>query len=68
MTQDVKRHASTCKYARPTLLQPAPQWLHAEDAPWTCVRTTEPRPLADTGVCDDCPFWEAVPDAKPSAG
>lgn len=58
MSDPVKR-AANCKYATPTLLQPDPQWFNADDAPWTCVRTSDPRLLIDTELCEDCPNWVA---------
>jgi hypothetical protein len=53
-----KRHASNCKWARPTLDEPAPLWLAAEQAPWTCERDREPHALESTDVCEDCPRWQ----------
>ena len=58
MTPDVKRRAANCQYARPTLMQPAPQWLEADQAPWTCVRPSEPQTMLDTEICEDCPNWK----------
>ena len=63
MTEDVKRRASNCKYAQPTLMQPPPEWLQADEAPWTCVRTSDPRALLDTEICEDCPHWQPRDDA-----
>jgi hypothetical protein len=52
-----KRHAANCKWARPTLQEPTPVWLAAEDRPWTCERDGTPRPLESTEACADCPHW-----------
>jgi hypothetical protein len=52
-----KRHASNCQWARPTLDEPNPVWLSAEDRPWTCERTGTPDPLESTERCADCPHW-----------
>jgi hypothetical protein len=51
-------HASTCRWAIPTLFLPAPYWWDAEDRPWACVRDGAPRALETTEVCTDCPYWE----------
>jgi 2,3-bisphosphoglycerate-dependent phosphoglycerate mutase len=52
-----EHHASTCRWAVPTLFVPVPFWWEAEDRPWTCVRGA-PRTLETTEVCADCPYWE----------
>ena len=52
-----KRHAANCKWARPTLQEPTPVWLAAEDRPWTCERDGTLRPLESTEACADCPHW-----------
>ena len=62
-----KRHASNCKWARPTLQEPAPLWLEAEHRPWTCERDKEPRTLDTTEACADCPRWE-LKDVGPQYG
>jgi hypothetical protein len=51
-------HASTCRWAIPTLLLPAPYWWDAEDRPWACIRGGTPRVLETTEACADCPCWE----------
>jgi hypothetical protein len=51
-------HASTCRWAVPTLFLQAPFWWEAEDRPWSCIRGTTPRVLATTEVCADCPYWK----------
>jgi len=55
----VEHHASTCRWAVPTLFLPAPFWWEAEDRPWACLREATPRVLETTEVCADCPYWEA---------
>jgi hypothetical protein len=54
----VHRGASTCRWAVPTLLAPAPCWFEAERAAWTCLRDDTPRLLDNTDECADCPRWE----------
>lgn len=49
--------AVTCRWAMPTLFLPAPVWLSAGEAPWTCTRTAYARALETTEVCVDCPHW-----------
>lgn len=49
--------ASTCRWARATVMLPYPAWLEAEEHPWACLRLTDPRPLDSTEVCDTCPHW-----------
>lgn len=53
------KHAANCKWAKPTLQEPRPLWLEAEDRPWTCERDGTPRTLESTEACEDCPRWEA---------
>lgn len=55
---DRKRQASTCRFATPTLFLPAPYWLDAEAAPWTCIRGAVPHLLLTTDPCESCPHWE----------
>jgi hypothetical protein len=57
----IKRTASSCAWAIPTLLADGPWWLDANDCAWTCRRASPPRPLESTEVCADCPFWQARP-------
>jgi hypothetical protein len=58
-----KHHAANCKWARPTLQEPNPIWLAAEERPWSCERDGTPRPLESTEPCEDCPEWTAsAPD------
>jgi len=60
-----KRQASNCKFARPTIEEPRPLWLSAEDQPWSCDRLDQPRPLDDTDICEDCPHWQKrEPDTR----
>lgn len=60
------RHASNCKFARPTIEESGPAWLSAEDQPWTCHRLAEPHPIDDTERCADCPHWEPrTPEPTP---
>ena len=54
----VVKGAHNCKWASPTLLEPAPGWVDAETKPWTCHRDREPMALESTEVCEDCPRWE----------
>ncbi len=54
---DVKK-AANCRWARPTLQQPFPDWLAASDCPWTCEREETPMPLDTTEICVDCPNWQ----------
>jgi hypothetical protein len=58
---------TTCQSGVATLSLPYPLWLDAEDRPWSCTRTAEPRPLEFTDVCATCPRWTAAPTA-PRAG
>jgi hypothetical protein len=51
-------HASTCRWAVPTLFFAPPIWLYAWDAPWTCIRGGEPRVLGSTDQCGRCPRLE----------
>ena len=57
-----RQTASNCRWATPTLFLPAPIWLRAWQAPWTCQRETEPRTLESTVECAECPRWEPRPD------
>ncbi len=52
-----KKHAANCQWARPTLLEPNPVWLAAEDRPWTCERGGKARVLESTEICEECPLW-----------
>jgi len=54
----VEKRAHNCRWAEPTLFEPAPDWADAEDRPWTCHRTGAPEPLESTTICEDCPLWE----------
>jgi hypothetical protein len=54
-------HASTCRWAVPAVLLPAPVWAEAERAPWACTREAPPRLLESTAACAGCPAWEARP-------
>ncbi len=57
--QEVTQSASTCRWAVQTLSREGPEWLQAEDAPWTCVREAEATVLETTEPCESCPHWEA---------
>jgi hypothetical protein len=35
-----------------------PTWLSAEDYPWCCVRSGQPRLLETTEACRECPGWQ----------
>ena len=48
----------TCRWAKPTIRAPFPQWLEAESKAWTCFRDAEPRALEDPSVCQECPRWQ----------
>jgi len=61
------RNAANCRWAVPTLFLSAPAWLQAWDAPWTCVRDDEVRPLDSTEQCADCPRWESGPKPEPGS-
>lgn len=50
-------HASTCRWASPTISMPAPYWWDAEGRPWTCVRSATPRLLETTQDCVVCGQW-----------
>ena len=52
------QQAANCKWARPTLQEPPPVWLEADDRPWTCERDGVLRTLESTEPCEDCPHWE----------
>ncbi|MBZ5558923.1 MAG: hypothetical protein LAO77_16750 [Acidobacteriia bacterium] len=54
----VRQGAHNCKWAAPTLFEPAPDWLDAEGKPWTCHRDAVPKHLETTEVCEGCPRWE----------
>lgn len=56
--QEVTQSASTCRWAVPTLSREGPEWLEAENAPWTCVRGSEAQVLETTEPCEGCPHWE----------
>ena len=59
------QHAvTTCQWATLTLSLPYPLWLAAEDAPWSCARTPDARPLESTDACATCPKWTAAPAAS----
>lgn len=57
---NVEHHASTCRWAVPTLFLPAPFWWEADDRPWSCIRGAAPRVLETTEVCATCPYWEPI--------
>ncbi len=60
-----KRHAANCKWARLTLDEPYPNWLAAEQTPWTCRLDGAARALESTQACEDCPQWaDRAPDAS----
>jgi len=59
-----QKGAHNCKWAEPTLFEPAPEWTDAERAPWTCHRQAVPMHLESTEVCEECPRWEARPDGN----
>lgn len=61
----VAKGAHNCKWADPTLFEPAPDWVDAEDKPWTCHRDAVPKHLLTTEVCEDCPRWEERDGAGP---
>jgi hypothetical protein len=66
----VEKGAHNCKWAEPTLFEPAPDWLEAEAKPWTCHRDAVPKHLETTEICDECPRWEQRDQAgevKPKA-
>jgi hypothetical protein len=52
------RHASTCRWATPTLFLAPPFWFEADNAPWTCVRDVTPHVLDTTEPCAICGRWE----------
>jgi hypothetical protein len=54
----VVKGAHNCQWASPTLFEPAPGWVEAEAAPWTCHRDPAPKHLEDTEICEQCPRWE----------
>ena len=62
---NTRRGASTCRWAAPTLLLPAPIWFEAEDSPWTCLRDAAPRALETTNPCAICQRWEPRPSTVP---
>jgi hypothetical protein len=62
------RSATTCRWAVPTLFQPAPIWMESWGRPWTCVRDAQAQPLDTTEVCADCPRWDARDDAESAGG
>jgi hypothetical protein len=64
---NAERHASTCRWATPTLFLPAPYWWDAEVRPWACIRGDTPRVLDTTEVCAECPHWEPRARGRPTA-
>jgi hypothetical protein len=46
-----------CRWAEPTLFQKNPLWTAADQYPWTCLSSGEPRPVEDTAVCTTCGKW-----------
>jgi hypothetical protein len=61
-----------CRWAEPTLFQKNPLWTAADEYPWTCLSSGEPKPVEDTTVCATCGRWasrtpELVKDAPPVA-
>lgn len=58
-THAVARSASTCRWAVQTMSRDAPEWLEAENAPWTCVRDAKAHALESTEPCETCPHWES---------
>jgi len=60
----VTRHVASCRWATPTLFTLRPFWLAAEDNPWTCVRSDQPRPIEDTVQCKSCGHWEPEPSPE----
>jgi hypothetical protein len=59
--RNIEHHASTCRWAVPTIFLPAPFWWQAEDRPWACVRGETPRLLETTEACAECPHWDPLP-------
>jgi len=41
-----------------TLDLPLPDWLEAWNAPWTCHRDPQARPLLTTDECATCARWQ----------
>ncbi|MEW6321211.1 MAG: hypothetical protein AB1635_08980 [Acidobacteriota bacterium] len=56
---DEQTGVESCRWARPTVRLPYPQWLESEQKPWTCLRDAQPNSLEDTDICHDCPRWES---------
>jgi hypothetical protein len=54
----ISPHASTCRWATPTLFLPGAQWIEAWDFAWSCLRDEPPLVLHDPQKCATCPRWE----------
>lgn len=66
--QVVTKSASTCRWAVPTLSREGPEWLEAENSPWTCARDNAAHVLETTEPCEACPHWEARRASNPGEG
>jgi len=53
-----KHSAHTCRWARPTLFLPLPDWIDARDAPWSCRRREPTRLIESATECAKCTQWE----------
>lgn len=55
---ELTQSAATCRWASPTIFQPAPLWLESTDAPWSCTRGRPARTLVSTDECRTCRRWQ----------
>lgn len=53
-----KQSAANCRWAVPTLFLNTPDWVDADDCPWSCLRDETPHELESTTGCTTCVRWE----------
>ncbi len=53
-----KQGAANCRWAAPTLLLNTPDWVDADNRPWSCMRDETPHQLESTQPCSTCVRWE----------
>jgi len=58
---EANRAAHSCRWSEPTLFRPFPQWLEADDRPWSCLNPRNPHPFESTEACRTCAEWEPEP-------
>lgn len=53
-----KQGAANCRWAVPTLFLGTPDWVDANDRPWSCLRDEAPHELESTAACETCVRWQ----------